>query len=74
VPLDLLRRVLDKRADGALGLQFPAVGSATVLTGEPLRALQEKMLASAPQDPKEYSFSEPDKSPLILRGCRNWAR
>jgi len=36
---------------------------ATVLTGKPLAALQEKLLAAEPQDPIEYSFSEPNSSP-----------
>lgn len=65
VGLDVLRRVLDKARMTPSGCNFQP-WRAAVLTGEPLQALREKMLASQPQDPIEYSFSEPNASPRHL--------
>ncbi|MFC0204871.1 nitroreductase [Novosphingobium soli] len=65
VDLETLRRVLDRARWAPSGCNFQP-WQATVLTGEPLRALQEKMLASQPQEPIEYSFSEPNGSPRHL--------
>jgi nitroreductase len=53
VPLDLLRRVMDKARMTPSGCNFQP-WQATVLAGEPLRALQKKMLAAESQDPAEY--------------------
>ena len=66
-PVDLatLRRVLDRARMAPSGCNFQP-WQATVLTGEPLKALQDKMLAAEPQDPIEYSFSEPNASPRHL--------
>lgn len=58
VPLDTVRRVLDRARMAPSGCNFqPWEG--TVLTGAPLKALQERLLASAPDDPAEYDFSAP---------------
>jgi nitroreductase len=63
VDLDVIRRVLDRARMAPSGCNYQP-WRATVLAGEPLQALQEKMAASQPQDPIEYSFSDPQKSPL----------
>jgi nitroreductase len=60
---DMLRRVLDKARWAPSGCNYQP-WEAHVVTGEPLRRLQEAMLASDMQNPQEYSFSEPDKSPM----------
>lgn len=65
VELGVLRQVLDRARYAPSGCNFQP-WRATVLTGEPLLALQEKMLAALPQDPIEYSFSEPQQSPEHL--------
>ncbi|MCT8001986.1 nitroreductase [Sphingomonas sanguinis] len=65
VSLETLRRVLDRARWAPSGCNFQP-WQATVLTGEPLKRLQAKMLASEPQDPIEYSFSEPQQSPRHL--------
>lgn len=62
VPLSMLREVLDKARWAPSGCNFQP-WEATVLTGEPLRQLQERMLASAPQDPIEYDWSAPEVIP-----------
>lgn len=61
----VVQRVLEKARFAPSGCNFQP-WQATVLTGEPLKALQAKMLASAPQDPIEYSFSAPNSSPRHL--------
>lgn len=65
VALDVLRRVLDRARFAPSGCNFQP-WRATVLAGEPLRALQAKMLEAEPQDPIEYSWSEPNQSPAHL--------
>jgi len=70
VPYETIRRVLDRARMAPSGCNFQP-WRATVLTGAPLRALQEKMLASEQQDPIEYSFSEPNASPLHLARLQN---
>lgn len=57
-PVDLatLRRVMDKARWSPSGCNFQP-WEATILTGAPLRALQEKMLAAAPQEPEEYAVT-----------------
>ncbi len=62
VPLDILRDVMDKARWAPSGCNFQP-WEATILTGEPLRQLQERMLASAPQDPIEYDWSAPEAIP-----------
>lgn len=58
VPLEVLRRVMDKARMAPSGCNFQP-WEATILSGEPLRALQEKMLAAEPQQPEEYAVNPP---------------
>jgi nitroreductase len=53
VELDVLTRVLDKARYCPSGSNLQP-WQATVLTGEPLRALQEKLAVATPQEPAEY--------------------
>ncbi|MBM3595745.1 MAG: nitroreductase [Alphaproteobacteria bacterium] len=59
---EVLRRVLDKARWAPSGCNYQP-WEAHVVTGELLKQLQGAMLASEMQNPIEYSFSEPDKSP-----------
>ncbi|MCB2077970.1 MAG: nitroreductase [Novosphingobium sp.] len=59
VPLEVLTRVLDKARWAPSGCNFQP-WEATVLTGEPLRSLQEKLVSTPPQDPVEYVITPPD--------------
>jgi nitroreductase len=59
VPLDVLRRVMDKARFCPSGCNFQP-WEATILTGEPLRELQGKMAKTAPQDPAEYVIQPVD--------------
>lgn len=65
VSLDVLRRVLDRARMAPSGCNFQP-WQATVLTGEPLKQLQEKMAAAQPQDPIEYDWAAPNQSPPHL--------
>jgi len=65
VSLETLRRVLDKARWAPSGCNFQP-WEATVLTGAPLQALQDKLLGEVPQDPKEYSWSDPE----VIPECR----
>jgi nitroreductase len=56
VTLEALRRVMDKARMAPSGCNFQP-WEATILAGEPLRALQEKMLAAEAQDPVEYDVN-----------------
>lgn len=55
VPLDLLRTVMDKARMSPSGCNFQP-WEATILTGEPLKALQAKMMSNPPQQPEEYAI------------------
>jgi nitroreductase len=59
VDLAVLRRVLEKAQMAPSGCNFQP-WEATVLSGAPLRELQEKMLASPFQDPEEYAVTPRD--------------
>lgn len=59
VPLDVLQRVMDRARWSPSGCNFQP-WEATILTGTPLTTLQEKMLASPPQQPEEYVITPPD--------------
>ncbi len=60
VDLETVRRVFDRARMTPSGCNFqPWEG--VVLTGAPLKALQEVLLAAAPDDPMEYDFSAPGK-------------
>jgi len=65
VELSVLRDILDKARFAPSGCNFQP-WEATVLAGEPLRELREKMRGVPPQDPKEYDFSAPEASPPHL--------
>ena len=65
VPEDVLRRVLDAARWAPSGCNFQP-WEATILTGEPLRALQDKMLTTPPQDPREYNWDDPEVIPQCL--------
>ncbi len=65
VDLETLRRVLDKARMAPSGCNFQP-WEATVLTGEPLRTLQAKMIAAPPQDPVEYVIQPPELEPGYL--------
>ena len=62
VALETLQRVLTRAQMAPSGCNFQP-WQATVLAGEPLRAMQEKMLATAPEDPAEYSWMAPEVLP-----------
>lgn len=55
---ETVRRVLEQARMAPSGCNFQP-WEATVLTGAPLRALQDRLLASEPDDPYEYDFSAP---------------
>lgn len=59
VPLEVLERVLDRARWTPSGCNFQP-WEATVLTGEPLRELQQKMMQTPPQDPVEYVIQPVD--------------
>ncbi|WP_374283512.1 nitroreductase [Novosphingobium sp.] len=65
VPLDVIRQVMDTARWAPSGCNFQPWEGA-ILTGAPLRELQAKMAASPPQDPKEYSWSDPEVLPECL--------
>ena len=65
VPLDVLRQVMETARWTPSGCNFQPWEGA-ILTGEPLRQLQEKMKVTPPQDPKEYSWSDPEVIPECL--------
>jgi nitroreductase len=59
VPYETLMRVMEKARYAPSGSNFQP-WEATILTGEPLRSLREKMAASPPQQPLEYVIQPPD--------------
>ena len=59
VPLEVLRRVMDKARLSPSGCNFQP-WEAAIRTGEPLRALQAEMARTAPQDPIEYEIQPKD--------------
>ena len=60
VPLDTLRRVLDQARMTPSGCNYQP-WEATVLTGAALKALQDTLMASQPDDPAEYDWAAPGK-------------
>jgi nitroreductase len=62
VPLDVLRRVMDTARWAPSGCNFQP-WEATIVTGEPLKELQAKMAVTPPQDPREYSWDDPEVIP-----------
>lgn len=62
VPFETVRLVLDRARMAPSSCNYQP-WEATVLTGEPLRALQRALLAGEPDDPQEYDFSVPSRYP-----------
>lgn len=62
VSLETVHRVLDQARMAPSGCNFQP-WEAVVLTGEPLKALQNELLAAEPDDPTEYDFSAPGSDP-----------
>jgi nitroreductase len=62
VPFEVLHRVMDKARWSPSGCNFQP-WEATIISGEPLAQLQQKMLVSPMQDPIEYSWSDPEVIP-----------
>jgi nitroreductase len=62
VPFATIERVLDQARMAPSGCNFQP-WEATVLTGAPLAALQQRLIASQPDDPQEYDFSAPGQLP-----------
>lgn len=62
VPLDVLQRVMDTARWAPSGCNFQP-WEATIVTGEPLKQLQAKMAVTPPQDPREYSWDDPEVIP-----------
>lgn len=62
VPLEVLRRVMDTARWAPSGCNFQP-WEATIVTGEPLKELQAKMAVTPPQDPREYSWDDPEVIP-----------
>lgn len=62
VPLDVLRRVMDAARWAPSGCNFQP-WEATIVTGAPLKELQAKMAVTPPQDPREYSWDDPEVIP-----------
>jgi nitroreductase len=60
VPFETIERILDRARMAPSGCNFQP-WEAHVLTGAPLKALQERLMASQPDDPMDYDFSEPGK-------------
>lgn len=58
VPLDTIRRILETARWAPSGCNFQP-WEAIVLTGAPLKALQDVLLQSSFDDPLEYDFSAP---------------
>lgn len=74
VPFETLYRVLDQARLAPSGCNYQP-WEATVLMGEPLRLLQERLAASEQDDPLEYDFTAPGqldkyKSRLRALGAR----
>ncbi len=58
VPLETIRRVLETARMAPSGCNYQPWES-IVLTGAPLKSLQDRLLASQPDEPLEYDFSAP---------------
>jgi nitroreductase len=62
VPLETLRRVLDRARMAPSGCNYQP-WEAVVLTGAPLKALQDVLMAAKPDNPQEYDWAAPGKDP-----------
>jgi nitroreductase len=65
VDLSILRGVMDRARFAPSGCNFQP-WEATILTGEPLRMLQEKMLSTPYQEPEEYEVTPAGITPPYL--------
>ena len=62
VPLSVIQQVMETARWTPSGCNFQPWEGA-ILTGESLRQLQEKMKVTPPQNPQEYSWSDPEVIP-----------
>jgi nitroreductase len=60
VPFETVERVLERARMAPSGCNFQP-WEATVLTGAPLKTLQDVLLAAEPDSPMDYDFSAPGK-------------
>lgn len=65
VSLEVVRDILDKARWAPSGCNFQP-WEATVLAGEALDALQQRLLPAEPDNPLEYRFDNPNASPRHL--------
>lgn len=65
VPLETLKQVMATARWSPSGCNFQP-WEATILAGAPLKALQEKMLATPPQDPEEYAVTPAAITPMYM--------
>jgi len=65
VPYETIERVLDQARWTPSGCNYQP-WEAVVLTGAPLAALQEVLLAAKPDDPAEYDWAAPASNPKYL--------
>ncbi len=65
VPFATMERVLDQARMAPSGCNYQP-WEAVVLTGEPLKALQDVLLAAKPDDPAEYDWAAPGTNPKYL--------
>lgn len=69
VSLETMRRVLDNARWAPSGCNYQP-WEAIVLTGEPLKTLQEKLLVAEVDDPLEYRYDKPDEFPHYAERLR----
>lgn len=62
VPFETIHRILDQARMAPSGCNYQP-WEAVVLTGEPLKSLQDVLLAAQPDDPMEYDFAAPGQVP-----------
>ncbi|PBS13988.1 nitroreductase [Lysobacteraceae bacterium NML93-0792] len=60
VTFEAIARVMEQARLAPSGCNFQP-WEATILTGAPLQALRERLLASEPDEPQEYDFSAPGR-------------
>ena len=65
VPQDVLRQIMDTARWSPSGCNFQP-WEATILSGAPLKALQDKICAAAPQSPEEYAVTPAGITPTYM--------
>lgn len=65
VPVEVLRQVMDTARWSPSGCNFQP-WEATILSGAPLKALQDKLITAAPQQPEEYAVTPAGITPTYL--------